>query len=188
MDKRYPIEIIATDGTHFLIRPVKEEDRIGIQTFFSALSDTEKWFSRINTACPETLQQWFDDVDEGSCTSLVAVDIKENAIAAYALLERHNSSCLAHVAHVRIMVAQTYRAKGLGSRLIMELSDLAACMGVEKVVAEFVGDMEGVAVKAAESLNFVKQACLKDYVKDQDGGFHDLVIMVKNIGPCLGDF
>jgi|GEM_PF-2581782 len=188
MNNRYPLVIISTDGTYFLIRHVKEEDRVGLESFFSALSETERWLSRINTADSKTRKPWFDGTQEEQCIPFVAQDMNDQVIAAYALLERHASPCLAHIAHVRIMVAPGYRARGLGSRMIIELSDLASCMGIEKVVAEFAGDMEEVAIKAALRLNFVKQATLKDYIKDSGGGFHDLVIMVKTIGPCPGDF
>jgi len=188
MDERYPRDIIASDGTHFLVRAVQEEDREALEQFFGSLSEAERWFSRVNSADPKTLTQWFDDIDEERCIAVVAIDETQQRIAAYALLERHVSPCLAHVAHVRIMVGTPYRARGLGSRMIMELSDLASCMGIEKVVAEFAAGKEDVAIKAAASLNFIKQATLKDYVKAPDGGFHDLVIMVKNIGPCFGDF
>ncbi len=188
MDKRYPIEITALDGSHFLIRQVQEDDRVGLQVFFQALSETERWFSRVNTADPMTLNQWFCDMDEEHCMLFVAVDMNKNDIAACSMLERHASPCLAHIAHVRIMVSALHRGKGLGSRMILDLSDLASCMGIEKVVAEFVADVEEVAVKAALSLNFVKQATLKKYVKSPDGGFHDLVIMIKNTGACLRDF
>ncbi len=188
MDDRYPRNIIASDGTHFVVRAVQEDDRPGLEQFFRGLSEAEQWFSRVNSAYPKTLKQWFDDMDEEHCLAIVAMDQREQRIAAYALLERHISPCLAHVAHVRIMVGTAYRAKGLGSRMIMELSDLASCMGIEKVVAEFTSGKEDVAIKAASSLNFVKQATLKDYVMAPDGELHDLVIMVKNIGPCIGDF
>lgn len=188
MDNRYPHEITASDGTHFVVRSVTEKDRAALEQFFGSLSDTERWFSRIDPADFKTLSQWFDDLDEEYALALVAVDTTTKVIAVYALLERHASPCLAHVAHIRIMVAPSYRARGLGSRMMMELCDLASCMGIEKIVAEFASDLEDVALKAALSFNFVKQATLKDYVKDHDGGFHDLVIMTKNIGPCLSDF
>jgi hypothetical protein len=48
--------------------------------------------------------------------------------------------------------------------------------------------VEGPAMNAAHKLDFLEQAVLKDYVKDRQGKYHDLIIMVKTLHREWSDF
>ena len=70
-----------------------------------------------------------------------------------------------------------YREVGLGGRLIRELLDVAAQLGLHKVVFELVADQEEPAILAAGSAGFREAAVLKEHARDMWGNYQDLVLM-----------
>jgi hypothetical protein len=72
--------------------------------------------------------------------------------------------------------------------MLLDLVKLAMGMGVEKIVAEFVSGIEDAAMRGVEKLDFFKAAVLEKHVKDPEGNYHDLVIMVKNLHRDWSDF
>ena len=72
--------------------------------------------------------------------------------------------------------------------MLLDTIRLAMSMGIEKLVAEFVAGVEDAAVNAAHKLDFFEQAVLKDYVKDRQGRYRDLIIMVKTLHRDWSDF
>jgi hypothetical protein len=72
--------------------------------------------------------------------------------------------------------------------MLLDTIRLAMSMGIEKLVAEFVGGVEEAAMNAAYKLDFFEQAVIRDYVKDRRGQYHDLIIMVKTLHRDWSDF
>lgn len=185
---RYPKEIVSADGTRLILRPVVREDEKGLIEFFSRIPEEERWFRRHNLADPVVLRQWMEDLDQGRIILIVAVNPKDNQIVANVRLHRRPTACLSHLAHLRIMVDPGYRNQRIGNQIILDVIEQARSMGIEKLVAEYVADVEETAVKASSKQDFFKQAVLKDYVRDNKGNYHDLIIMVKTLHHDLSDF
>jgi RimJ/RimL family protein N-acetyltransferase len=61
-------------------------------------------------------------------------------------------------------------------------------LGVEKVIAEFVAGVEDAAGAAAAKLDFQQEGVLREYVKDRQGKYRDLIIMVRNLHKDWSDF
>ena len=66
---------------------------------------------------------------------------------------------------------------GLGGRLIRDILDIAAGLGLAKVVFELVAQREKEAVVAAERVGFKEVATLEDRVNDFWGNYQDLVML-----------
>jgi L-amino acid N-acyltransferase YncA len=79
-----------------------------------------------------------------------------------------------------MVVDVDYRGKALGTLMIKELIDIAKKMGLEMLVAEIIRGQTG-NLSALKRLGFEKEAVFYNYVKDQTGEEHDLVIMMKNL-------
>jgi hypothetical protein len=71
---------------------------------------------------------------------------------------------------------------------MLECAELAMSLGIERLMAEFVIGIEESAIAAAQKLDFYEATVLKDYVKDPEGKYRDLLIMVKNLHAEWGDF
>jgi ribosomal protein S18 acetylase RimI-like enzyme len=88
------------------------------------------------------------------------------------------------VGEVRLVVDPESRRKGLGSRLLEELTLLAQGEGLEKLVAEMTPEETG-ARKAFERQGFRQVAVIPDLVRDQTGTTRDLLILVLDLGTAL---
>jgi RimJ/RimL family protein N-acetyltransferase len=184
----YPKEIMSKDGTPILLRPLALEDEQHLSEFFARIPEDERWFLRDNVADPAVMHVWIKNVDYDRILPLVAVRQEDNTIIANVRLHRRPSECLHHIAHLRIMVDPAYRNQTLGTWMLLDSIRLAMSMGIEKLVAEFVAGVEDAAVNAAHKLDFFEEAVLKDYVKDSQGRYRDLIIMVKTLHRDWSDF
>ena len=87
-----------------------------------------------------------------------------------------------HQAEIRITCDPEYRKKGLATILIENLMELAVDVGLEQLTAEIAPGLDE-AYFLFEKLGFQEAAVLKDFIKDLEENYQDLVLMVKNISP-----
>ena len=80
------------------------------------------------------------------------------------------------------MVDPDYREVGLGRRLIRELLDTAAELGLHRVTFELVAEREKLAINAARSVGFKQIAVLPERIRDFRGNNQDLVLMDLSLG------
>jgi RimJ/RimL family protein N-acetyltransferase len=184
----YPKTVVTKSGLSIQLRPVVPEDEDNLRRLVSQIPDQEKWFLRDNLSDPEMLHKWIRNLNYDRTLPIIAVKADDGEAIGNLRLYRSCSECTKHVAHIRVMVHPEYRSQHVGSWLILDCSKLAADLGIEKLVAEFVAGWEDVAIMAAKRLDFHHEAVLKDYVRDPDGTYRDLIIMVKTISKEWFDF
>lgn len=188
MLRKYPKDIVTSHGLPLVLRPLVREDEKALTEFFSRLSDEERWFRRHNLADPAVLREWIEDLDHDRILILVAVDPANGHIVGNARLHRRPTQCLRHIAHLRLMVDPMYRNRGVGTQILLDITELAKEACIERLVAEFVIGVEDAAMIAAKKMDFFQQAVLHNYLKDRDGNYHDLSIMVKILEQGMSDF
>jgi RimJ/RimL family protein N-acetyltransferase len=171
----YPKTILLRDRTDVIVRPLAQADKIALLNFFEGIPEEERFYLKENVASPAVIQSWTSDVDFRRVIPIVAV--QGDQIVADATLHRSRAQARQHVGEIRVVVAPAYREIGLGGRLIRELLDIAAGLGLNKAMFELVADHEGPAIAAAASAGFREVAVLKDHVRDIWGNYHDLVLM-----------
>ncbi len=184
----YPKEIVIKDGTVLTLRPVVREDEEALNKFFFQIPEEERWFRRQKLTNPEILHQWIEALDYKRIMPIIAVNPETGYIVANLTLLFPTSPSVSHVAHLRIMIHPWYRHQRLGGLMILDGGRLAAGLGVEKLIAEFIVGVEEAAIAAALKLDFYQAAVLKDYVRDPEGRYRDLLIMVKDLHKEWGDF
>lgn len=180
--------IKTKDGVSILLRPLEVSDEQQLRNFLARIPDQERWFLRDDTADTKATTEWIRNLDYSKILPLVAVNTDDGTIIANIQLHRPAAECLSHIGHVRIMVDPAFRRQTLGPKLLLNAIQLAMDMGIEKLAAELVEGVQEHAIKAALKLDFFEQARLKDYVKDRDGSYHDLIIMVKTLQGDWDDF
>ena len=188
MLEHYPKEIMTKDGIPVLIRPFTKEDRERLLQFLSRIPEEERWFIRDDITDPEVMDKWIQDPDYSRTIPLIAVREEDGTIVGNVTLYMRLSECLSHVAHLRIVIDPEYRSRRLGTWMLIDAIKLAMDIGLEKLVAEFVGGVEDAAMAAAQRLDFFEQDVLRGYLKDRQGRHRDLVIMVKNFHRDWSDF
>jgi L-amino acid N-acyltransferase YncA len=184
----YPREIVAKDGTPILLRPLVQEDEQRLNEFFASMEDEEIWFLRADVDDPTVLHKWMKELDFDRILPMLAVKVEDNSIVGFLRLYRRPAACMRHIAHLRIVIGRDYRHQRLGTWMLLDMIRLAMDIGIEKLVAEFVDGIEESGIAAAHKLDFFEHARLKDHVKDPRGGYHDLIIMIKNLHREWSDF
>jgi L-amino acid N-acyltransferase YncA len=170
----YPRETKLPDGGTVEVRLMSAADRDAVLAFARSLPEEDLLFLRVDLTEPGVIDEWIQQVESGSSTSLVAYD--EEGLVGYATVHRSPARWTRRVGEIRVNVSPDYRARGLGRRLISQIFDLARAQGLRKLMANMTTDQPG-AQAAFRRLGFVPEALLADYVEDRNGLSRDLVIM-----------
>lgn len=184
----YPKAVVTCDGTSLLLRPAQVSDETALTEFFAKIPEPEQWFLREKLTDPEQLHKWLLKIDQRFILPIIAVREDNGSIVANLRLYRPAAESLRHIAHLRVMVLPDYRHLKVGSWMILDSMKLAMDLGIEQLIAEFIDGLEQAAIQAALKLDFVRQAVLPNYVKDRQGKYRDLIIMVRNLQREWSDF
>lgn len=144
------------DGDKVSVRPLEPDDKVRLLEFFERIPEEERYYLKENVSSVKVIP-------------IVAVSGK--AIVADATLHLNRTPARSHLGEVRVVVEPANREVGLVRRLIREILDIAANLGLTKVVFELVAQREKEAVCAAERVGFKEVATkeiatLEDRIKD----------------------
>ncbi|MDE2058909.1 MAG: GNAT family N-acetyltransferase [candidate division NC10 bacterium] len=183
----FPKQVTLQTGTIVTIRPMVKEDAARLHEFFCRVPREDRLFLRDDVSLREVIDAWAEELDYEKVLPLVAE--VDDTIVADVTLHRRKFGWTSHVGKVRLVVDGEYRAKGLGTLMLEALIETARKAGLEILVAEIMGGQTE-ALKILKRLGFTKEAVFYNYVKDQIGEEHDLVVMMKNlqIEPAMVPF
>ena len=156
------------------LRHMTREDKEGMLVFARALPEHDLLFLRRDITQEQAIIDWIDDMERGEIVTILATRAGE--IVGYATIHREPLRWTAHVAELRVMVAESMRGAGLGRLLTQEAFANALSVGIEKMVAQMTLDQKG-AIATFEGLGFRPEALLRDQVKDREGNKHDLLVL-----------
>ena len=171
----YPKNIMLRDGDKVSVRPLEPDDKIRLLEFFERIPEEERYYLKENVASAKIVHGWTTNMDFSKVIPIVA--LSHDAIVADATLHLNRTPERHHLGEIRVVVDPAYREVGLGSRLIREVLDIAAALGLVKVGFELVAHREREAVCAAERVGFKEVATLEDRVKDFWGNYQDLILL-----------
>lgn len=169
----YPKKVGIRDG-EVVVRPMHPDDFDAVRDFFGNLPREDRLFLRHDVTRPEVFTRWFSELDYARRLPLMA--LAGDRVVGHALLDGEQRSWSPHVAEVRVVVANDYKKRSVGTVLAREIFDQAIARGYEKVVARMMHN-QGAARRMFERMGFQVEAELKDHVKDLDGTKHNLLIM-----------
>jgi L-amino acid N-acyltransferase YncA len=173
--KAYPKTIMLNDGTPVAVRPLEPGDKVRLLQFFQRVPEEERHYLKENVAAPEVVHGWTTQIDFDRVLPIVALVGDE--IVADATLHRSRAMARRHVGELRVVVDPSYREVGLGRRLLRELLDIAAELGLHQATFELVADREESAIRAAISVGFRQVGVLKERIRDFWGNYQDLVLL-----------
>jgi RimJ/RimL family protein N-acetyltransferase len=160
------------------LRYMNEGDRAAMLAFARGLPDHDLLFLRRDITQEPAVDSWIRDIKSGLITTVLAV--LGNDIVGYGTLHRNDLRWSAHVAELRVMVAESMRGKGLGRILTQEAFAIALASGIEKIEARMTLDQKG-AIATFEGLGFRPEALLRDHVKDRQGKKHDMLVLTHEV-------
>jgi L-amino acid N-acyltransferase YncA len=168
----FPIRF-SRKGRTVALRPLAAEDREQIITFAGALPEDDLLFLERDITQPAEVDAWIKDTLEGRLVTLVAWE--DDVVVGYATIDRGNVRWTAHVAELRVVVAQSARGIGIG-RFLLELAfEVVLEMEVTKVIARMTPEQTG-ARTLFQRLGFAEEAVLPDHALDANGLTHDLLV------------
>ena len=173
--ERYPIQVSLQDGLRVTVRPLEPRDKVALLEFFREVPEEDRFYLKENVTAPEVIHRWTEHIDYERVVPLVA--LVDGRIVADATLHRSRSPARRHVGELRVVVDPQFRNRGLGTRLVHELVDLAVAIGLEKVFMELVDRRESAAIQTALDAGFQEVAVLRDRIVDIYGSHQDLCIM-----------
>ena len=186
-DGAYPKRISA-GGAEIVVREMRGADEKDMLDFARSLPTHDLLFVRRDITNPKVVAAWVEAIRAGTIWSVLALRGEE--IVGCAALIRDPLSWSPHVGEMRVLVAESARAQGLGRILIEECFRKALRLNMKKLVAQMTVDQKG-AIAIFEELGFRGEALLKDHVIDRDGRAHDIVILsldVARAGAQLAAF
>ena len=183
--KNFPKKVNLEDGTAITLRPLLKDDEQAFLAYFQSLAPDERVVLKEEVTDPKVIENWMETLDYDLVLPLIA--LHGDRIIGAASLEFNLSAWTQHQGEVRLSTDPQYRAKGLGTRLIQTLEDIAAQLGLEQLTAEIPPELDK-AFYLFEKLGFEKAAVLKGFVMDKDGRESDIVLMTKSLAPAESEF
>ncbi len=169
--------VTLTNGRRVLLRPLLAEDQTLLFDLFHQASEDDTRFLKDEVKRPETVGRWIENLDYDRVMPLLAY--ADGKIVGDCALYR-GTKTVRHVGEIRIFLAREYRGVGLGSKMILEMCDLAKKVDLQFLRAEVVLDHVKV-VKAFRRLGFDLRCTLDDYFLRRDGVSHDIALMMKRL-------
>ncbi len=160
------------------LRLMNASDKQAVLTFARKLPEHDLLFLRRDITQDPSVDDWLGEIATGEITTVLAFDGAD--VVGYATIQRSQLRWTAHVAELRVLVAESMRGHGLGRVLTQEAFANALGLGIEKMVAQMTLDQKG-AISTFEGLGFRPEALLRDQVKDRDGNKHDMLVLSHDV-------
>ena len=177
--KDYPKEIIIKDGTGVTIRPVRAGDEKGLLEMFTQLPDSELWFLDHDLSNPDYIHDWVMNLKLKREISIIA--LLEGRIIANTVLRLKDFGAESHVGRLKFSVVPSFRDKGLGTWMLLDIVNLAISRGLQILVIHLEQDREPSIINWIKRFNFHEEAVLNNYLSDRQGNLHNLVVMTKRL-------
>jgi L-amino acid N-acyltransferase YncA len=172
------------DGARVLLRPLTPDDRQALIDLYAPISAEDKRFTRHDVSDPEIVRKWVDELDYDKVLPLVAV--VGDHIAGNATLHFFDGPAR-HRAEVRIYLAKEIRRRGVGSRMLQALIDLARRRNIFMIEAQILND-QATVIKAFQNLGFELKCVLEDYFMLPDGELRDIAHLILYLREAGGEF
>lgn len=172
---RYPKEISLRDGARVTFRPMVREDADLLWEFFRQIPLEDKMYLREDVDSREEVDRWARNLDYDTVLPILA--FSEGRVVGDATLHRNRTGWKQRVGTVRILIAPDFRHRGLGTAMIRELRHLGEKASLHYLLAEVI-EKQQTAVRAFEKLGFERAVVYRNYVNDQHGRLHNLVVLL----------
>lgn len=172
---RYPKEITLRDGACVTFRPMVKEDVDLLWDFLQRIPLEDKMYFREDVDRREDVERWARDLDYDMVLPILA--FFEGCVVGDATLHRNRTGWKQRVGTVRILIAPEFRHRGLGTAMIRELRHLGEKASLHYLLVEVTEEQQA-AIRAFETLGFERMVVFRNYVNDQKGKLHNLVVLL----------
>ena len=162
------------------VRSPAAGDEAALAAFLDAIPEGDRRFLHEDISDPKAvLQRWLAEARARRLVALGGSDMVGLAAAT------PGTGWSSHVAKIEVIVAVSHRRRGLGRALARRVLLTAFHLGCTHVSVEVVAE-QAALVAMFEELGFDPEALLRDFVRDSDGGFHDLMVLTHRADDQAG--
>lgn len=172
---RYPKEITLRDGARITLRPMTPDDADRLWEFFKGIPPIDKMYLREDVDRREVVEKWAKALDYETVLPLLA--FFEDRVVGDATLHRDRTGWKQRVGVVRILIASDFRHRGLGTAMVREIRHLGEKLSLNYIMAEVIEEQQA-AIRAFESMGFERAVVYRNFVNDQKGRLHNLVVLL----------
>ncbi len=176
--------VTLRDGARVLLRPLVPDDRQALLNFFLPISADEGRYMRHHVNDSDLVTSWADNVDYDKVFPLIAV-IGDRIVGNATL--HFNDGPARHRCELRIFMTKDVRHRGLGSKLIQGLIEIAKRRNLYLIEAQVVNDHVEV-IKALQKAGFDMICTFEDYFMLPDGELRDVVILQQRLRKIEEEF
>ena len=177
--ERYPREITLRDGARLTLRPMVREDVDRLWDFLCRIPPEDKMYFREDVTRKEVVERWAEHLEYDSVLPVLALE--EGRVVGDATLHRNRNGWKQRVGTVRIQIAPDFRHRGLGTAMLREIRHLGEKAALHYLVAEVIEEQQA-AIRAFEKMGFERAVFFRNFVNDQEGRFHNLVVLLYSMG------
>lgn len=177
----FPKNVTLRDGRRVTFRPLSPADQAAAREFVGRLPAEERIYLWDDPSDPKVFDSWAHPADPGRLISLTASE--EGRITALWTLSFGEHGWTRHLGYIWGIVEPSLRRGGLGTVMVRELLALAGQLEMERVVLELVRPQKG-PIAHFTNLGFKVAAVLKDWVKDHQGRYQDLMVLTMELEPA----
>jgi L-amino acid N-acyltransferase YncA len=174
----FPKTVKLKDGTNLIIRPLRKNDEKSLCEYFLRLPAKEVSRLKDDVTNPKVVEKMIFDLDYDVALPLIAFD--RDRIVGNAVIKFSRIGWTRHQAEIRGTVDPEYREKGLSICIFEIIVEISKSMGIDQLIAEVSPALDE-AYFLCEKVGFKEAAVLKNFIKDQEGNYEDLVIMIKEL-------
>lgn len=176
--------ITLPDGARVLLRPLSPEDRQSLIDLYGPISPEDLRYMRHDVTDSSLVGKWVDDLDYDKVLSLVAI-VNERVVGNATL--HFNEGPARHRAEVRIYLAKEIRRRGVGSRMLQALIDLAKRRNIYLIEARIINE-QATVIRAFQNLGFMRKCILDDYFILPDGELRDVAHLILRLRESGEEF
>ncbi len=176
--------VTLRDGARVLIRPLTPDDKQMLLDLFLPVPYEERRFMRDNVNDPEIITKWAASPDYDRAFPLVAV-IGDRIVGNATL--HFGQGPARHRAEMRIFLAKDFRRRGLGSKLIQAVIEIARRRSLYILEVQTVSDLVH-DIKAMQKAGFEIKATYEDYFMLPDGELRDIVQLAMRLRATEDEF
>ena len=176
--------VVLKDGTQVLLRALTPDDRDGLLALFSTASEGDVRYLRHNVKDTALITSWCEDLNYTEVLPIVAI-LQDRIVGLASLHFRVGPE--RHVGEVRIFLAKDFRRRGLGTRMLQTMIEIARKHGLHWLEANVIASQNKV-VKAFQGLGFEYSCTSEDYFMFPDGETQDVVRLLMRLQPKSDEF
>lgn len=182
--KNYRNIVTLRDGVNVLLRLMTQDDEQRLIDLFEPTSEEDLRYIRDKVKDPAVIQEWCRNLDYNRVLPLLAL-VKNRVVGQSTL--HYQKGPKRHVGEVRIFLAKDFRRRGLGTKMLHTLVDLARKQDLHILFGEAVTEQTRV-IKAFQNQGFKLQTVYEDYYMLPDGETRDVAILMLPLKPPTDEF